>query len=206
MLPSLAQLSVNNTAVLPELPTEIWLNVLVSVINDELRDLRGAEPDWGRDMIYSNAKLLDSHFPNICPLNQGFRDLCASDPSIWAVIVERERDFMIYKLNKLQAQEATQRRSRYTFKPINDFLQLFLDETGSNLNNISRNLDRLEAMRLLVLMFWAPRWYRKFMWVDDEGEEEESEEDDDEEEFDEEFADIDDDELGPEGGGYPPED
>jgi hypothetical protein len=124
--------------------------------------------------------------------------------------VEKERNVMLQKLNELQTQQATRTKPHYNFRPINDFVQLFQDEVGYNLNNISHNLGRLEAMQILVLLFGSTKWMIEFMWIEDEGEEDESEEDEGEEEEDEEenfeFPYIDDNELGPEGGGYAPED
>lgn len=203
MFPSLVQLSVNKTATLAQLPPELWRNVLASVIDDDMRVCEGADPDWRQDIIRSYAESLDRRFSQLCKINHMFRDLCVAEPSIWWVIVQKEREVMIDKLNELQAQQETLTRPGYRFEPIDDFLQLFLHQTGSNLNAISHTLGRLEAMRILVLLFGAPRWYREFMWVveDEEGEEEHREE-----EFHENFAYMDDDELGPEGGGSPPED
>ena len=172
MLPSLVRLSVNRTSVPADgIPPEIWRNVLATVIDDDLRYWVGADPQRGRDNIRGYAEDLDSEFSRICEMNNEFRNLCANDPSIWAVLVTRERDVMIDKLTELQAQQSIRKLPRYRFEAIEDFVQLFLKVTKSNLNTISPTLGRTEAMRLLVLMFGAPKWYLDFMWVlkDEEG-------------------------------------
>lgn len=213
MLPNL---SVRNLSVPSEgIPAEIWANVFwLSVIDDEVRDWEAANPNLDDyAAIASAAKSLDRRFMRrfscLCKINVEFRTLCASDPSIWPVIVERERDVMIARVTKLQEQQANTSRPRYTFRPIDDFLQVFLEKTEYTLTYISPNLGRGEAMRTLVLMFGAPKWFRESMWVFD-GEEKGEEEDDDEfDEFDDDEVElpyVDDEELGPEGGGYPPED
>jgi hypothetical protein len=199
MLPSLVRLSVNRTAVSAEsVPLEIWRNILASVINDDVRKGAEAYPESSRDIIRMRAESLDNRFSRLCEINQEFRDICAV-PSIWRAIVQKERDVIINKLNELQAQQATRTLPLSTFCPINDFVQLFLYKTGFDLNAISPTLGRLEAMRILVLLFGAPQWMIEFMWVY-KGEEDERHE----EGF--EFQYIDDNELGPEGGGYPSED
>jgi hypothetical protein len=172
MLPSLAQLSVNSTEVsAQDIPPEIWLTVL-NVIDNSVRSQEGADRAWSRNIIMDYVEALDARFSRLCETSTEFRNLCAGNPSIWASIVEREREVMITRLTMLQQSEATQTRPRYTFRRIDDFVQLFKEQVNIDLNNIPPNLRRLDAMRLLVLMFGSPLWASQFMWVRAPGEEE----------------------------------
>jgi len=125
MLPSLAQLSVNSTGVsAQDIPPEIWLTIL-NVIDNSVRSWEGADRAWSRNTIMDYVETLESRFSRLCETSTEFRNLCAGNPSIWASIVEREREVMITRLRMLQESEATQTHTGYTFRPIDDFVQLF---------------------------------------------------------------------------------